>query len=251
MRPTSRPRWEPVPAATRDQSLPLRCEFSKKANISPFDALYKTFVERKGPPTVAGTKEIRRLTPSMACTTVLRRRTRSAIWHVPCRFYRPERSLSGAEGHLRVFPRAGRSLRQGAFRRGALFKRAVEQSRWQAYPLGLAMVGELVEGIIREHADYNRRRAASRRRPRAPCLRPLCDARRTRRGGLDRQPSRELHRRLQSDCDACAKSAPETSPSRSSRRYFDCMPIHQKLRGSDFPTIPTICGATCATSTTN
>src|SRR5215475_8230141 len=32
------------------------------------------------------------------------------------------------------------------------FQDAVEQSRWRAYPLGLAMVGELVEGVLRPFA---------------------------------------------------------------------------------------------------
>ena len=32
------------------------------------------------------------------------------------------------------------------------FQLAVEQSRWRAYPLGLLMVAELVEGILRPHA---------------------------------------------------------------------------------------------------
>src|SRR5262245_49889591 len=36
------------------------------------------------------------------------------------------------------------------------FQAAVEQSRWRAYPLGLAMVAELVEGVLRPHgADRN------------------------------------------------------------------------------------------------
>src|SRR6266699_5406935 len=39
------------------------------------------------------------------------------------------------------------------------FLEAVERSRWQAYPLGLAMVGELVEGILRWHTGEDRRRA--------------------------------------------------------------------------------------------
>ena len=30
-----------------------------------------------------------------------------------------------------------------------MFAEAVERSRWTAYPLGLAMVGELVEGVLR------------------------------------------------------------------------------------------------------
>lgn len=32
------------------------------------------------------------------------------------------------------------------------FLEAVERSRWQAYPLGLAMVGEMVDGVLRAHA---------------------------------------------------------------------------------------------------
>ena len=32
------------------------------------------------------------------------------------------------------------------------FQTAVEQSRWRAYPLGLAMVAEVVEGVLRPHA---------------------------------------------------------------------------------------------------
>ena len=37
------------------------------------------------------------------------------------------------------------------------FMRAVERSRWTAYPLGLAMVGEMVEGVLRPHAGDERR----------------------------------------------------------------------------------------------
>ena len=37
------------------------------------------------------------------------------------------------------------------------FQAAVEQSRWRAYPLGLAMVAELVEGVLRPYgADRQR-----------------------------------------------------------------------------------------------
>src|SRR5947209_11844941 len=32
------------------------------------------------------------------------------------------------------------------------FQAAVERSRWRAYPLGLAMVAELVEGVLRPHS---------------------------------------------------------------------------------------------------
>src|SRR5215218_348583 len=36
------------------------------------------------------------------------------------------------------------------------FQQAVELARWRAYPLGLAMVAELVEGILRPHVGEHR-----------------------------------------------------------------------------------------------
>ena len=37
------------------------------------------------------------------------------------------------------------------------FREAIEQSRWSAYPLGLAMVAEVVEGVLRgRHGDDRR-----------------------------------------------------------------------------------------------
>ena len=38
------------------------------------------------------------------------------------------------------------------------FHDAVEQSRWRAYPLGLAMVAEVVDGVLRSHSGVDRRR---------------------------------------------------------------------------------------------
>jgi hypothetical protein len=37
------------------------------------------------------------------------------------------------------------------------FVQAVERSRWDAYPLGLAMVGEMAEGVLQSHAGEERR----------------------------------------------------------------------------------------------
>jgi len=37
------------------------------------------------------------------------------------------------------------------------FQHAVEQSRWRAFPLGLAIVTEIVEGLLRRHAGDDRR----------------------------------------------------------------------------------------------
>ncbi|MFZ0853958.1 MAG: hypothetical protein WAO08_32755 [Hyphomicrobiaceae bacterium] len=115
------------------------------------------------------------------------------------------------------------------------FQRAVEQSRWRAYPLGLAMVGEAVEGVIREHAHSP---AAVQQAVFALVL-----------SVFDRYPTPaalgeaawaesrvELDRRLHLIATHARKSAQDI-PEPFVQRYFDCMPIHPKLRGSDFPTI--------------
>jgi hypothetical protein len=115
------------------------------------------------------------------------------------------------------------------------FLEAVEEARWRAYPLGLAMVGELVEGVLRPYA-------------------------------ADRyQQLDELHELVLSifDCypvpaalgsptwnDARAELARRMAqvglhpPKRAfeicepwAQTYFDLMPIHKKLRASEFPTI--------------
>ncbi len=115
------------------------------------------------------------------------------------------------------------------------FQEAVEHSRWRAYPLGLAMVAELVEGVLRPHgADRNRQLDALSavvlsvfdRYPVPAAL-----------GAQVWNEARvELVRRLQliglhppkRAFDICEPWA-ET--------YFNLMPIHEKLRGRDFPTI--------------
>src|SRR6266705_3227916 len=38
----------------------------------------------------------------------------------------------------------------------AAFQQSVERSRWQAYPLGLAMVAELVAGVLHPHLGEDR-----------------------------------------------------------------------------------------------
>ena len=116
------------------------------------------------------------------------------------------------------------------------FQAAVETSRWRAYPLGLVMVGEMVEGVLRAHVGGAAPRGArSAERDRARCLRPLSGARRAERGRVAR---------------ACAPSSRAGSslsglhppkramdiPEQWAQTYFDLMPIHEKLRGRDFPT---------------
>jgi hypothetical protein len=115
------------------------------------------------------------------------------------------------------------------------FQQAADESRWRAYPLGLAMVGELVEGVLRPHAaDRNRQLDA---------LSALI------LGVFDRYPvpavlgaqawgeaRAELARRLQLTGMHAPKRAFDICEPWA-ETYFNLMPIHEKLRGRDFPTI--------------
>jgi hypothetical protein len=115
------------------------------------------------------------------------------------------------------------------------FQEAVERSRWQAYPLGLAMVTEMVEGILRPHvAD---------RRVALDALMTLSLS------VFDRYPvpaalsaSRwaemrsDLTRRLDRIGTHAVKPAKDI-PTPFAESYFNLMPIHEKLRAAEGPTI--------------
>ena len=114
------------------------------------------------------------------------------------------------------------------------FQAAVEVSRWRAYPLGLAMVTEMAEGVLRIHLGD--RHAA------LDALSALA------LGVFDRYPvpaalgeqewgdlRAELTRRLQLIGLHPPKRAMDI-PEQWAQTYFDLMPIHEKLRARDFPT---------------
>jgi hypothetical protein len=115
------------------------------------------------------------------------------------------------------------------------FQAAVEQSRWRAYPLGLAMVAELVEGVLRPYGTDRQRQldALSRlvlsvfdRYPVPPSL-----------GEQAWSEARvELARRVQLAGMHAPKRAFDICEPWT-ETYFNLMPIHEKLRGHDFPTI--------------
>lgn len=115
------------------------------------------------------------------------------------------------------------------------FKHAVERSRWQAYPLGLAMVAELIEGILRPH--FEQRRDAL-----DPVIALTLSV-------FDRYPvpaaldaaawsgmRSELVRRLNLIGLHDVKPAKDV-PIPFAKDYFDLLPIHEKLRAAEFPTI--------------
>ncbi len=114
------------------------------------------------------------------------------------------------------------------------FKDAVEESRWRAYPLGLAMVAELVEGVLRPYGtdrsgqlDGLRMLALSvfDRYPVPPAI-----------GVPNWSDARaELARRLQHIGLHAPKRAFDVAEP-FAETYFNLMPIHENLRGRDFPT---------------
>jgi hypothetical protein len=116
------------------------------------------------------------------------------------------------------------------------FREAIEKSRWGAYPLGLAMVAEVVEGVLRRHAGDERQIALDAltslvlsifdRYP-VPAAIPPSEWRDARI---------ELERRLGLIGVHAAKPAKDI-PEPFVKAYFSLIPIEKKLRASEFPTI--------------
>ncbi|MFM9848277.1 MAG: hypothetical protein ACKVP3_14085 [Hyphomicrobiaceae bacterium] len=116
------------------------------------------------------------------------------------------------------------------------FLDAAEQSRWRAYPLGLAMVAEMVEGVLRPRSEEERRATSNAL---AAVVLSVFD-RYPAPTAFDEEawPSArtDLAQRL-----ALLGSYPRKHvmdiPEPFAPKYFELMPIHKKLRESDFPTM--------------
>ncbi|MFG3596224.1 hypothetical protein [Bradyrhizobium sp. RDI18] len=115
------------------------------------------------------------------------------------------------------------------------FAKSVERARWQAFPLGLSMVGETVDVILRPHAGDERRAVLDQiiavalsvfdRYPVPPSIGEAAW----------QEARRELAHRL----DLVGGHAPKRVmdiPEPLAESYFAMMPIHEKLRGRDFQT---------------
>lgn len=115
------------------------------------------------------------------------------------------------------------------------FRKAVEVSRWRAYPLGLAMVAEVADSVLRPHAGDDPQDAIDAlvaivlsvfdRYPVPDALTE--ETWRAARG--------DLERRLRLIGLRAPKRAMDI-PAPYAKPYFDLMPIHEKLRGRDFET---------------
>lgn len=116
------------------------------------------------------------------------------------------------------------------------FRHAVENSRWRAYPLGLAMVGEVVVGVVDQIASQGRESVLSAVVElvlsvfdRYPVPAVLDD-------DTWRQARSELAKRLELIGLHQTKRAMDI-PEPLAKAYFALMPIHEKLRGQDYPTL--------------
>jgi len=115
------------------------------------------------------------------------------------------------------------------------FAQSVERARWQAFPLGLAMVGEMIEGVLASGAGTRRRAILDQltlvvlsvfdRYPASP--------------SIGEEAWLEARRDLAHRLDLVGGHAPKRVmdiPEPLAESYFSMMPIHEKLRGRDFQT---------------
>jgi hypothetical protein len=115
------------------------------------------------------------------------------------------------------------------------FHEAVERSRWQAYPLGLAMVGEMVEGVLRPHAADDRRAVLN---PLIAMVLSVFD-RYSVPVSLGPHKWREARSELALKLDQVGLHPPKRVfdiPIPYAQRYFDLMPFHKELLTRDMPT---------------
>lgn len=114
------------------------------------------------------------------------------------------------------------------------FIETFERSRWQAYPLGLAMVSEMVEGVLHPHTDDRRALLDALLVlilsifDRYPVPPPLGH-------GKWQEARTELARRLGQIGTHPPKPVMDI-PVPYAQRYFDLMPFHKDLLTRDMPT---------------
>jgi hypothetical protein len=115
------------------------------------------------------------------------------------------------------------------------FQAAVEEARWRAFPLALAMVTEMVEGVLNTKVSDRRRLLESLQAltvsifDRYPMPQALGEQ-------VWSEQRKELVRRLELIGMHPPKRAIDIAIPWA-ETYFDMMPIHEKLRGSDYPAI--------------
>lgn len=116
------------------------------------------------------------------------------------------------------------------------FQTAIEQSRWRAYPLGLAMVAEVVDAVL--HSD-----SVADRRAQVDAVNALTLS------VFDRYPvpaalTPDVWHNLRADLQRRLALIGLHPPKRAmdipepfAQSYFGLMPIYEKLRAPDFPAL--------------
>lgn len=115
------------------------------------------------------------------------------------------------------------------------FQAMVERSRWSAYPLGLAMVGEMVEGVLRPHAGEDRRALLD---PLAALVLSVFDRYEVPKAigtGAWRGAREELALKLDQIGTHPPKRVTDI-PEPYAERYFNMMPFDKALLTNDVPT---------------
>jgi hypothetical protein len=116
------------------------------------------------------------------------------------------------------------------------FAQSVEHARWQAYPLGLAMVGEMIEGVLASQLTGMSRRQMLDRL--IPVVLSVFD-RYPIPPSIGEEAWLEARRELAHRLDLAGGHAPKRVmhiPEPLEETYFAMMPIHEKLRGRDLQT---------------
>jgi len=116
------------------------------------------------------------------------------------------------------------------------FQDAVENSRWRAFPLGLAMVAEAAEGLLRPAAGDNRQAQVEAL---STLVLSIFD-RYPVPSALDAAIWGELRAELARRLQLIGLHAPKLAmdiPEPFAQSYFDLMPIHENLRRAEFPTL--------------
>jgi len=114
------------------------------------------------------------------------------------------------------------------------FIQALERARWSAFPLGLAMVGEAVDVLLRSSPGFQ---ATHREKLNALVLSVL--DRYPRPEVLEEGEWKEARLELGQRMQLIGLHPPKRIidiPDPYARRYWDMMPIHKSIRTPDFPT---------------
>jgi len=116
------------------------------------------------------------------------------------------------------------------------FAQSVEHARWQAYPLGLAMVGEMIEGVLASQLTVTSRRQMLDQL--IPVVLSVFD-RYPIPPSIGEEAWLEARRELAHRLDLVgghARKRVMDIPEPLAETYFAMMPIHEKLRGRDLQT---------------